>query len=599
MSFDPASPDYWTDPNNADYSDKENFNKLKNGGSFTLGNIPAQCFLASDPFDMSDDKLSTYGTDGGKGGLPGSSFLNTAKGGDVAGGGAGSRCTVDNEKDARKLCHAFGVGCAGYQTTADGKFQLRATLANDTGYKYWCSSKEAAFNCKPKGTPPTYKIKSQKYWSAVQPATMDNYTLIPKYKGTDAGGPPVTLGNIPGGGNCGGDQKADLCTITQQLTPEEAVKNCNLLGSGCAGFQLNGGKANLLGTMSNTHQTTGKDNPAIKEAETAGKIIQQNSLDGKSRANGIIDVPAWKAYATSGYNGKATDATNMITFGVGANTLQDSCKYPNGRPSDGYMVQYWCSSAYSGFVCGESTADLYLKCLASITKIPTIRNNILQQVEIKDLVVGDIIKTTRGNFPLSHIMKSDTKGRKHTYVKIAKDSLGINLPSEDLYVTHEHSFSLGYYKNKFLNRNIHDEEQDDMVYLHITADELADKVPGISRVDRTFDAAINLVFDEHVSIDIYGLDVMAHHPKGNPYILPQEKYQDQSKFNNKKQKPLFVKHATLEKLKPAHMSISEFVGQCLTSNNDIKATLKDLSNPSFTPPKTVYKTRNFSQISVN
>ena len=281
--------------------------------------------------------------------------------------------------------------------------------------------------------------------------------------------------------------------------------------------------------------------------------------------------------------------TNDIKKVSDKNSIFSAILTPQGK----YLNEFFIISHQKGYLldCSEDSTDEIIENLS--------KYKLRSQVEIKDLVVGDIIKTTRGNFPLSHIMKSDTKGRKHTYVKIAKDSLGINLPSEDLYVTHEHSFSLGYYKNKFLNRNIHDEEQDDMVYLHITADELADKVPGISRVDRTFDAAINLVFDEHVSIDIYGLDVMAHHPKGNPYTLPQDKYQDQSKFNNKKQKPLFVKHATLEKLKPAHMSISEFVGQCLTSNNDIKATLKDLSNPSFTPPKTIYKTRNFSQISVN
>ena len=185
-------------------------------------------------------------------------------------------------------------------------------------------------------------------------------------------------------------------------------------------------------------------------------------------------------------------------------------------------------------------------------------------------------------------MTTDTRGYVHdNYVKIEKDALGKNFPSEDLYLTHEHSFSLGYYKNSLLNRNVHDNEQDNMVYLHITADKLADKLPGITRVSKEFESAINLIFDEHTSINIYGLDVVTHHPKGNPYVLPKEKYQDKSKFNFKVQKPLFANYDMLLNAKPEHMEMKDFHRGCITADLNNKFNLENVNNISFTPPKSI------------
>ena len=237
------------------------------------------------------------------------------------------------------------------------------------------------------------------------------------------------------------------------------------------------------------------------------------------------------------------------------------------------------------------TADLTVTpplCLASTTKIPKLVNGNVQHVEVKDLNDGDMIRTTRGDYPLSHIMQTTTIG-PHTYVKVEKGSLGENTPSQDLYLTHEHSFSLGYYKNSVLNRNIHDPDQDDMVYLHITADQLADKLPGITRVQKEFDSMFNLVFDEHVSLDIYGLEVMMHHPVGNPYTLPAEKYQDKSKINNKVQKPLFAHYGMLENVKPEHMEMKDFLRNCITANLENKFRLEDVNHPSFAPQKTMLR----------
>jgi len=242
---------------------------------------------------------------------------------------------------------------------------------------------------------------------------------------------------------------------------------------------------------------------------------------------------------------------------------------------------------YSWYKTGKNSSGA-LWCLASITKIPKVVNGSIEHVEIKDLKVGDIIQTTRGNMPISDIMKTDTRGYVHdNYVKVEKGALGENFPSEDLYLTHEHSFSLGYYKNSLLNRNIHDNDQDDMVYLHITADKLADKLPGVTRVSKEFDSAINLVFDEHTSINIYGLDVVTHHSKGNPYILPEEKYQDKSKFNSKVQKPLFASFDMLVNAKPEHMEMKDFLRGCITADLENKLNLENVNNISFTPQKTM------------
>ena len=237
-------------------------------------------------------------------------------------------------------------------------------------------------------------------------------------------------------------------------------------------------------------------------------------------------------------------------------------------------------------------------CLASTTKIPKVVNGNIQHVEVKGLKNGDMIRTTRGNFPLSHIMHITTIG-PHTYVKVEQGALGKNLPSQDLYITQEHSFSLGYYKNSILNRNIHDPAQDDMVYLHITADQLVDKLPGITRVQKEFDAMFNLVFDEHVSLDIYGLEVMMHHPKGNPYTLPEEKYQDKTKINNKVQKPLFTNYGMLENVKPDHMEMKDFLRNCITANLDNKFRLEDIHHPSFAPQKTMLSEDMREKLRVN
>ena len=295
-------------------------------------------------------------------------------------------------------------------------------------------------------------------------------------------------------------------------------------------------------------------------------------------------------------NVKACDETDMGTsadkklcYSVVQTLTYNTDPVPDGgKPATGPDEKYfWIKEgAFEPGTDGAGGSGLW--CLASITQIPKVVNGTIEHVEIKDLKVGDIVQTTRGNMPISYIMKTNTRGYVHdNYVKVEKDALGENFPSEDLYVTHEHSFSLGYYKNPLLNRNIHDNEQDDMVYLHITADQLADKLPGITRVSKEFESAINLVFAEHTSINVYGLDIVTHHPKGNPYTLPEEKYQDKSKFNSKVQKPLFANYDMLVNAKPEHMEMKDFLRGCITADLENKLNLENVNNISFAPQKSM------------
>ena len=312
----------------------------------------------------------------------------------------------------------------------------------------------------------------------------------------------------------------------------------------------------------------------IKCESGAWKIFDK---DGKEVCNGN------KACTAVSRPSSYTNQQNLCLYA--SQHTKDFTVTSNTKNFDPKTGVAQCVIKDAGANCSALTV-LKAWCLASTTKIPKLVNNNVQHVEVKDLKDGDMIRTTRGAFPLSHIMHTTTIG-PHTYVKVDQGSLGNNLPSQDLYLTHEHSFSLGYYKNSVLNRNIHDPDQDDMVYLHITADQLADKLPGITRVQKEFDAMFNLVFDEHVSLDIYGLEVMMHHPKGNPYTLPEEKYQDKTKINNKVQKPLFANYGMLENIKPDHMEMKDFLRNCITANLDDKFSLEDVNHPSFAPQKTM------------
>ena len=203
-------------------------------------------------------------------------------------------------------------------------------------------------------------------------------------------------------------------------------------------------------------------------------------------------------------------------------------------------------------------------CVAPFTKIPKI-------VEIKDVAVGDIIRTSRGDLPIAHIMKTQTTNNKE-YVKFEKGCLGPNLPSDDFYVTEQHPLSLGFYKNELLNEGQYDDKEDDYIMLQIATGELVGRLPGITKVKRDFGHYYNLVFDEHTSIDMEGIDVCSHHPRTGPFFLPRDKYIDSSKIDEKKidkkiTEPKFIRfNDLLIRHKPKDIDLKEFLASCLTSD---------------------------------
>jgi hypothetical protein len=210
-------------------------------------------------------------------------------------------------------------------------------------------------------------------------------------------------------------------------------------------------------------------------------------------------------------------------------------------------------------------------CVPPFTKIPKI-------VEIKDVAVGDIIRTSRGDLPIAHIMKTQT-GEHKEYVKFEKGCLAPNLPSDDFYVTKPHPLSLGFYKNEVLNNGEYDDKEDDYIMLQMAAGELVGTIPGITKVTRDFGHYYNLVFDEHASIDMEGLDVCSHHPRTGPFFLPRDEYIDSSKIDEKKidkkiTNPKFIRMCDLIiRYKPENVELKDFLASCLTSDLNKKRQL--------------------------
>jgi len=210
-------------------------------------------------------------------------------------------------------------------------------------------------------------------------------------------------------------------------------------------------------------------------------------------------------------------------------------------------------------------------CVAPFTKIPKI-------VEIKDVAVGDIIRTSRGDLPIAHIMKTQTTKNKE-YVTFEKGCLRPNLPSDDFYVTEQHPLSLGFYKNELLNNGEYDKNGDDFIALQIEAGEFVGKLPGITKEKRDFGHYYNLVFDEHASIDMEGIDVCSHHPRANPFYLPRDNYVDSSKIDEEKiekqiTNPKFISFSELISYKSEEQSVKDFLASCLTSKKEDKLRLE-------------------------
>lgn len=198
-------------------------------------------------------------------------------------------------------------------------------------------------------------------------------------------------------------------------------------------------------------------------------------------------------------------------------------------------------------------------CLVGETLIP-------KMVPIKRLKVGDVVRTSVGDLPISKILKSQLPegGDGKEFVKISKGCLGNNYPLNDVFISKPHPISLGYVPNKDLNDGVHDKDCDDKVFIHIAANELVGKINGIVLEKNHTKKEFNLVFDKHASFNVEGIDVISHNAagyNGQPKLSPEE-YQDKN-TKQKLFKPYYLDWNTLIQFKPNKMALKVFLRKCI------------------------------------
>ena len=134
--------------------------------------------------------------------------------------------------------------------------------------------------------------------------------------------------------------------------------------------------------------------------------------------------------------------------------------------------------------------------------------------QIKDLKRGDMIFTNDGYQPLAvldvgfnpsnELLKRKFKTTDFI-VKIPKDFLAENVPTEDVYVTKTHSLSV---------RITSDDK--DFEYLHLFVEELMQLGDDIEYVRKDEETKLyNLIFDNHYEVNVGNMKFLSHHPNHN------------------------------------------------------------------------------------
>lgn len=214
-----------------------------------------------------------------------------------------------------------------------------------------------------------------------------------------------------------------------------------------------------------------------------------------------------------------------------------------------------------------------------------IQENILKKklvpvlTRCDEIKVGDIIRTNKGDLPVSKIMKSTIVGGEKEFVKFSQDCFEENYPERDMFITEHHPLSVGFLYNSDLNDGVYDETQDEKVFIHIAAGEFVGKIPGITKELKKSKTQYNFIFDEHCTINVGGIEVLTHHPSGfdNQPRLDDNEYHDKN-VKKKLWKPFYIHYDTLIKLKPDDMELKEFLGKCLTSNPEKKVNIQSLKS---------------------
>ena len=192
-------------------------------------------------------------------------------------------------------------------------------------------------------------------------------------------------------------------------------------------------------------------------------------------------------------------------------------------------------------------------------------------IQVKDVIVGDIIRTSRGDLPVSKIMKSHIIGGK-LFVKFTKNCLGKGIPYDDLYITEAHPISLGLLPNYVFNNGIPDPNLAEYFHIEICASEFVNKLPGIVLERKNYDKHYNLIFDIHTSFEAEGLDITSHNGLGLNYnkhrvTLTEGDYQDKSLITKDIfYKPFMINFKKLLNYKPEGMDLQTFIRRSISSN---------------------------------
>ena len=111
--------------------------------------------------------------------------------------------------------------------------------------------------------------------------------------------------------------------------------------------------------------------------------------------------------------------------------------------------------------------------IVNVTNNCTIPTTLVPKlVPISEIQRGDLIRTDQGDLPVARVMKAITPSENYPYVKFEKNCFGENVPSDDLYITRPHPISLGYFNIEDVNDGEVDSEQDNKVYVMISANDL-------------------------------------------------------------------------------------------------------------------------------
>lgn len=192
--------------------------------------------------------------------------------------------------------------------------------------------------------------------------------------------------------------------------------------------------------------------------------------------------------------------------------------------------------------------------------------------QIKDLKRGDMIFTNDGYQPLAELdvgfnPSNELLKRKFKttdfIVKIPKDFLAENVPTEDVYVTKTHPLSV---------RITSDKNDKDFEFLHLFARELMQLGDDIEYVRKDEETKLyNLIFDNHYEVNIGNMKFLSHHPNhnnGNKRLKEGNEIDPENRTKKvyADKNGIYFKTTTLEHLlkdKPENVSDKEFLASVL------------------------------------